>query len=172
MVFDNDGNLFLAVGGVTNGGIVAQRFGFVYETPLSAALLKFPLGAPNFNGVMTYSPDTYEEHPQSQLISGDVEVFATGLRMAFDIAFTSQERFFGTDNGPNAPRAPNQDVFGRTATSCDQVLPVDGLPGVSVSLRDNIFNTLRPLELLDFSAPALPRYSAHFSRLTLFCVTQ
>jgi hypothetical protein len=96
IIFDNDDIMYVAVGGSTNAGLPGARFGFAYETPLSAGILKINLNAPGFNGVVTYDQN-YNNHRNARKLSGDVVMHATGLRNSFDLAFTSQGEIFATD---------------------------------------------------------------------------
>ncbi|MEM9219266.1 MAG: malectin domain-containing carbohydrate-binding protein, partial [Cyanobacteria bacterium P01_F01_bin.150] len=58
--FDNQGNLYIAVGGNTNAGIVSEAIGGLDESPFTAAILKAEINKPDFNGAIEYTlPDGY-----------------------------------------------------------------------------------------------------------------
>lgn len=121
--FDQNGNLLASVGGVTNMGLPSASFGNIWETPLSAAMIKvqLSLGA-SFNGVVQYDQDL-PNIKKAKKISGDVSLFATGLRNSFDLCFTSKGEIYATDNGPNSG-------YGDRPISCEQDdsdLPADNI---------------------------------------------
>ncbi|MEM8501875.1 MAG: malectin domain-containing carbohydrate-binding protein, partial [Cyanobacteria bacterium P01_D01_bin.1] len=53
--FDNDGNLYIAVGGNTNAGIVSEAIGGIDEASFTAAVLKAEITKPDFNGNVEYT---------------------------------------------------------------------------------------------------------------------
>ncbi|GAB0495535.1 hypothetical protein MMPV_006837 [Pyropia vietnamensis] len=115
--WDDDGRFYVSVGGSTNAGVAvrgetkAERdlIGGVPESPLSAAVIVAEVDAPGFDGAVKYSaadtPDT------ATIRSGDVSVYASGLRNAFALAYTSRGAIYASDNGPNAG-------YGPASTSC------------------------------------------------------
>lgn len=114
IVFDNNGDLLISVGSVTNAGVQAPGSGDLPESPLSAAVLKARLSKPGFNGTITYV-ETVSGLPNDDQRSGeivdvvpgvDVEVHASGLRNAFGLVYTSKGRLYATDNGPNIGFGP------------------------------------------------------------------
>lgn len=110
LFFTQDGDLLVSVGGFTNLGLPAYKLGNYWETTLSAAVLKFELSkGAAFDGEIKYSN---EDTPRlSQKISGDVEIFCTGLRNAFGMCITSTGDYYAADQGPNCN-------FGNSATNC------------------------------------------------------
>eukprot|EP00172_Hildenbrandia_rubra_P000746 Plantae.Rhodophyta-Hildenbrandia_rubra.ctg1412.p2 GENE.Plantae.Rhodophyta-Hildenbrandia_rubra.ctg1412~~Plantae.Rhodophyta-Hildenbrandia_rubra.ctg1412.p2 ORF type:complete len:1364 (+),score=308.33 Plantae.Rhodophyta-Hildenbrandia_rubra.ctg1412:7341-11432(+) len=110
MVFDNNGDLLVQVGGFTNQGIPGEKLGGIDENPLSAAslLVKTSKGA-SFDGKITYDNKVPELAKQ---ITGDVEVYASGLRNSFGITLHSNGNLYATDNGPNFS-------FGKRSTGCN-----------------------------------------------------
>lgn len=103
LVFGPDGRLFIAQGGATNAGIINSAGGLFQreETPLSGAILVADVNAAGFNGAITYSPpDTYSNSVAQT--GGDVDVYSSGWRNAYDLLFHSNGLFYATDNGPNA----------------------------------------------------------------------
>lgn len=112
ILFTQNGDLLITVGGFTNSGLPGLKLGGIWETQLSAAVLlaKTSLGAA-FDGDIKYSnEDTLHE---AKVISGDVSVFASGLRNAFTLAMKRSGDLYTTDQGPNCK-------FGDTASSCDE----------------------------------------------------
>jgi glucose/arabinose dehydrogenase len=116
--FDHNGDLLIAVGGNTNAGVKACNLGGLPESPLSGAILKAEVSKPNFNGQIVYI-DPASGQPNDDQVFGDrvvlapgvdVSVFASGLRNAFDLVFTTRGLIYCTDNGPNGG-------FGPTSTS-------------------------------------------------------
>ena len=110
IVFDNNGDLLICVGGNTNAGVKLAKMGDLDESPLSAAILKAELSRPDFNGAITYVETDTGLPNDDQVYGGSVDVapgvhvypFATGLRSAFDLVYTTNRRIYATDNGPNA----------------------------------------------------------------------
>lgn len=109
LVFTQTGDLLIAVGGFTNLGLPGYKLGGFWETQLSAAILIAKLSKPGFNGKIEYlNPN---ELRLAKKTSGDVELYATGLRNTFAMSMTSTGDIYAADNGPNCE-------FGDTATSC------------------------------------------------------
>ena len=108
IVFDNNGDLLIALGSNTNAGVPHPNSGDLPESPLSAAILKARLSDPAFDGNVTYV-DTVGGLPNDDQVfgesvdqaTGDVEVHATGLRNPYGLVYTTNRRLFATDNGPN-----------------------------------------------------------------------
>ena len=134
--FDNNGDLYIAVGGNTNAGITDDSIGGLDESPFTAAIVKAEITKPDFNGQIEYELPagfqppagvTLEEAAQSQVFGGeanvksgvDVEVYSAGFRNPFDLALTTQGQFFATENGAN----PN---FGDISTGPDTQEPFSG----------------------------------------------
>ncbi|NBD17493.1 MAG: hypothetical protein GVY04_15555, partial [Cyanobacteria bacterium] len=58
--FDNQGDLYVAVGGNTNAGIVSDAIGGLDESPFTAAVLKADITKADFNGAINYTlPDGF-----------------------------------------------------------------------------------------------------------------
>lgn len=108
LVFTNDGDLLIGVGGATNMGLPGFRLGNYWESPLSGSIVLARLSKSDFDGTVTYSVDTPELATQ---LSGDVEVFAGGFRNPFSMTMDSKGQVFATDQGPNCN-------FGNVASSC------------------------------------------------------
>jgi glucose/arabinose dehydrogenase len=109
IVFDDNGDLLISVGSMTNAGVQALNSGDLPESPLSAAVVKARLSKPGFNGTVTYV-ETGTGLPNDDQRSGevvdvapgvDVAVHAAGLRNTYGLLYSTQGRLYATDNGPN-----------------------------------------------------------------------
>ncbi|MEO0685088.1 MAG: PQQ-dependent sugar dehydrogenase, partial [Cyanobacteria bacterium J06649_11] len=137
MVFDNEGNLYIASGGNTNAGIPASKIGGIDESPFTAAILKAEITKPDFNGEIKYElPDDFTppqgltfDPAESQVFGDvakvadgiDVSVYASGQRNPFGLVWTTEGLMYGTDNGPNGG-------FGDVSTSATTQEPVKTAP--------------------------------------------
>lgn len=114
MQFDNAGNLLICSGGNTNAGIPGCNIGNVPESPFSGGVLKAEVWRPDFNGAVQYVDRLSGAINMDQVFGDDVEpirgldltVFAPGLRNAFDLVYTTANRIYATDNGPNPSFGP------------------------------------------------------------------
>ncbi|MEQ8768124.1 MAG: PQQ-dependent sugar dehydrogenase, partial [Planctomycetota bacterium] len=109
------------------------------ESPLSAAILTLPVRTPGFNGQVTYV-ETASGLPNDDQVFGDivdvapgvdVSVFASGLRNAYDLVYTTEGRIYATDNGPNAgfgPQSTGPDSEGEDPGTKDEIVLIE--PGV------------------------------------------
>lgn len=116
--FDHDGNLLIAIGGNSNAGVTNCAMGGLPESPLTAAILKAPIGRPDFDGRLSYVETLTGLADMDQVAGNDVDVapgkdvsvLASGFRNPFDLAFTTAGKLYATDNGPNSG-------FGAASTS-------------------------------------------------------
>ena len=104
--------IYLNVGGNTNEGLPSNNFAELPEYALSAAVLEIDL---SMIGETTYDiptldgpnddVDPFGGHDGLNMAilveNGPIEVFAPGLRNAYDITYTEAGRFYVWDNGPN-----------------------------------------------------------------------
>jgi len=105
--FGPDGLLYIAQGGNTGAGAannIASEFGPRPEQPLSAAILVADVKDPSFDGSCTPGDDASGAIMDatgiaSRSVPCDVEVYASGLRNAFDFTFRSNGQMFAVDNG-------------------------------------------------------------------------
>jgi N-acetylneuraminic acid mutarotase/glucose/arabinose dehydrogenase len=110
MLFDNNGDLLIALGGNTNAGITSALLGGLPESPLSGAILKARTSEPGFNGTVvhldsiTNLPDTDQMNGETVDVAPGVDVIiqAPGLRNAFDMQLATNGFLYATDNGPNS----------------------------------------------------------------------
>lgn len=111
LLFTQDGDLLISVGGFTNMGLPGYKLGGFWETALSAAVLKARINAPGFDGTLQYENEdvlrlaTLKPTPF-------VSLYATGIRNGFGMGMTKSGEVYVGDQGPNCG-------FGDTATTCD-----------------------------------------------------
>jgi glucose/arabinose dehydrogenase len=98
MAFDAEGRLYIAQAGTTNAGVPGFDLNRP-ETPFSSAILIADISAPGFDGAITY--DTPGALDTTNVLSGDIEVFASGFRNPYDVVVHSSGQIYATDNGPN-----------------------------------------------------------------------
>lgn len=108
LVFTNDGDLLIAVGGSTNMGLPGWRLGNYWESPLSAGVVIAKLSKPDFDGEIKYSAERPELAVQT---SGDVEMYSGGLRNPFGVTMDALGQVFVTDSSCNC-------LYGNVAASC------------------------------------------------------
>ncbi len=110
MVFDNNGDLLLCVGGTTDAGIKHVNIGDLPESPLAGAILKAKTSRPDFNGLVhyleraaPYGADDDQVHGEDVTVApgSHVTVHAPGLRNPFDLVLHTNGLLYATDNGPN-----------------------------------------------------------------------
>ncbi|NIS31049.1 MAG: hypothetical protein GWO04_14385, partial [Actinobacteria bacterium] len=124
MFFDNAGDLFISMGGNTNAGVEVCNFGGIDESPLSGALLKAETSkGGSFNGTIAYAtcgqpfgcagpgtPGTVADQVDGAthgVVTGvDVSVWASGFRNSYDAWYTTDERVYNLDNGPDVNLGP------------------------------------------------------------------
>lgn len=104
--------IYLNIGGNTNKGRPSTNFATLSEYALSAATLAIDLSQignttydiPTLDGPADQF-DPFGGHDglnQAMLVeNGPIEIFASGLRNAYDIVYTQSGRFYIWDNGPN-----------------------------------------------------------------------
>lgn len=137
MVFDNNGDLLFSVGSQTNAGVEQVESGGLPESPLSAAIVKAELSNPSFDGDLSYV-ETAGGAPNDDQMFGDVVdlapgtdvwVHASGVRNGFDLVYTTSERLYASDNGPNfgfGPPSTSATTQGFTdPTGLDEVLLIE-----------------------------------------------
>jgi len=110
LLFLNNGNLLISVGGQTNAGIPAKKLGFVKASPLSGAIVHAAITKPNFNGAVKYD-QMGDEGAARQTGGKDVRVYAAGTRNSFGMTLHTNGQVYATDNGPS-------DGYGGRSLSC------------------------------------------------------
>lgn len=101
LTFNSWGALLISTGGTTNAGVSKPNdfLGGVPDSPLSGAVLIAQVMRKGFNGNIKYMNPG---NPAIAVkISGDVEVFAPGLRNSFGLLAHSNGNIYATDNGSN-----------------------------------------------------------------------
>lgn len=109
LVFTQDGDLLIAVGGNTNAGLPGWKLGSWWETPLSGAIVIARLSKPSFDGNITYA--NTDRHYALVQTGGDVSVYATGTRNPFALDMGADGSVYTVDQGPNC-------YNGNVAKSC------------------------------------------------------
>lgn len=111
LLFTDDGNLLVSVGGNTNAGLPIGKFGGDWDGYFGAAVISAHVSRRNYNGTIVYStPDNLRT---AKPMTDDVELYATGLRNMFAMTMTREGRIYGLDMGPNCG-------FGEAASACDE----------------------------------------------------
>ena len=108
LVFSQSGTLLISVGGFTNAGLPAFGLGGHWETQLSGAILEAKVNKPGFNGNIKYSST---DPRVAKKVSGDVDIYATGLRNAYAITMARSGNIYASDMGPNCGK-------GDVSTTC------------------------------------------------------
>ncbi|MEZ6016191.1 MAG: kelch repeat-containing protein [Planctomycetota bacterium] len=114
IAFDDNGDLLITCGGNTNAGVGSALMGNLPESPFSGAILKAFTSRPTFDGTVTFLdrqsllPVTDQRFAESSFPAPtcQVEVYAAGMRNAFDLVLHSNGNIYATDNGPNANYGP------------------------------------------------------------------
>jgi len=136
MVFDNNGDLLVALGGNTNAGVAWPDMGDLPESPLTAAILEAETSREDFDGAISYVETDTGVPNDDQVAGGIVDVapgahvgvFAPGLRNPYDLVLTLDGRVYATDNGPNTgfgPLSTGPDTQGGQPATPDEVLLVE-----------------------------------------------
>lgn len=107
--FDDNGDLLISVGGNTNAGVQYPQMGDLPESPHSGALLKAFTSRSDFDGTVTLLDRQSLQVIDDQRLGEaaivapglQIEVFASGLRNAYDLVLHSNGYIYATDNGPN-----------------------------------------------------------------------
>lgn len=119
LIFDQHGDLLIAVGGNTNMGLPGTSFNSLWESYFSGSVVIAHLSrGGKFNGEIPYTSDVlHTARPKPGYT--DVELYATGFRNMFSMFMARNGKIYGVDMGPNQG-------FGYTATSCSQFNGADG----------------------------------------------
>lgn len=117
LVFSQNGDLLIALGGNTNMGLPDGKLGGKWETYFSGSILiaRLSRGA-RFDGDIKYTdPDNMLK---ARPISGytDVDFYATGTRNLFSMQMARDGSIYAIDMGPNC-------AFGDASSSCDEFDP-------------------------------------------------
>ncbi len=116
ITFNLDGKMLVSVGSSSNGGasVPGDGIGGVPESPFSGSVIEADYLRPGFDGKIVY--DQTENPGTANVVSGDINVFVSGLRNCFGMTLHSNGQIYATDNGPNIN-------FGLTSTSCTTSAP-------------------------------------------------
>ena len=99
LVFGDRGELYIQVGGNTNGGVPGKISGTQLQKDnyYSSATLVAHIYDSNFNGTITY--DAIDDG--TPIRGTGIEIFCSGNRNPFGIVLHSNGYLYGTDNGSN-----------------------------------------------------------------------
>ncbi len=177
MVFDDNGDLLVCVGGNTNAGVQHVGMGNLPESALTGAILKIELSRPDFNGVISYVETASGQVNLDQVSGGVVDVaagvhvsvHASGIRNAYDLELTTWGDLYCTDNGPN-------NSFGVASTGPSSQTPwhpsdVDELLRVEYGSYFGHPNRNRGRYVIienvyfDTNAAAVPGFTQHIAKL-------
>jgi len=111
ITFNLDGKMLISIGSSSNGGASkpGDGIGGIPESPLTGSVVEADYLRPGFNGEIIY--DQIDDPTNTNIVSGDVAVFVSGLRNCFGMVVHANGQVYATDNGPNVN-------FGLTSTSC------------------------------------------------------
>lgn len=132
LLFDQNGDLLIAVAGLTNGGLPGKSWGGIWETYFSGAVVRARVSMKKFNGNIEYT--TPDDPTTARPVSSEsVDLFATGFRNLFTLILTRDQRMYGIDMGIDCR-------WGNMSTSCDQYDPAlepfrnrqDSFPGTAI----------------------------------------
>lgn len=112
VLFTQSGDLLVAVGGMTNGGLPFWKMGTTWEAKLSASIViaRLSRGAA-FNGNIQYSTPTNQR--TATPLTDDVTTYVTGVRNLFRMTMFRNGAIYATDMGPNCG-------FGNMSSSCSE----------------------------------------------------
>lgn len=111
IVFSQNGDLLIAVGGNTNAGLPYANLGGNFGAFLSGAVVVARLSKPGYSGEISYTTPTNLRTAMPQ--TDDVELYATGVRNLFSMAMTRSGRIYAADMGPNCG-------FGNVSSACSE----------------------------------------------------
>ena len=109
LLFDNNGDLLVCVGGNTNAGVKWPLIGDLVESPFSASIVKAETSRSDFNGAIIYLDRATGNPVDDQVFGEDVDVapgvhvsvYASGLRNPYDLLLATWGYLYASDNGPN-----------------------------------------------------------------------
>lgn len=129
VAFDQSGNLLVTVGSTSNLGASkpGDPLGGVPDSPFSGCMIFAAVMKKGFNGKIKYNQ--YSNPQTANKISGDVSVYAAGVRNSFGFVSHSNGNIYATDNGANVE-------FGARSMGCNK----DGEPR---SEPDSLLNIKR-----------------------------
>lgn len=113
IIFDNTGNMLVTVGSTSNQGVSKEDgsdLGTIPDSPFSGSMIIAPIMKPGFNGRIKYNQ--YNNPQTANKVSGDVSVYASGLRNSFGAVVHSNGNIYATSNGGNK-------AYGPRSTGCN-----------------------------------------------------
>lgn len=114
MVFTQDGDLLITVGGNTNMGLPGGKFGGLWESYFSASVVIARLSrGQDFDGEIPYTTPDRVDTARPVPDYTDVDLYATGMRNMFAMSMARDGHIFGVDMGPN-------NLYGNASMACMQ----------------------------------------------------
>lgn len=114
LVFDQQGDLLIAVGGYTNMGLPYGGLGGNWETYFSGSVVKARLSkGASFNGAIPYTTPRNLRTASPKAGYNDVVLHATGVRNLFSMAMSRSGKIYALDMGPNCG-------FGNASSACSE----------------------------------------------------
>lgn len=111
LLFTQNGDLVIAVGGNTNAGLPFAPLGGNWESYFSGSVVVARLSRPTFNGTIDYT--TPENLRTAVPKSTDVDLYSTGVRNMFAMTMARSGQIYGADMGPNCR-------FGNASSTCSE----------------------------------------------------
>lgn len=121
LVFTQDGDLLIAVGGFTNMGLPHGIQTGNWESPFSSSVLiaRLSRGA-SFNGTIQYTTPNNLRTAFPVPNYTDVELYATGVRNLFSMAMARSGNVYALDMGPNCK-------YGNASSTCSEYNETEAL---------------------------------------------
>lgn len=136
LMFTSKGDLLISVAGVTNMGRPSVKLGWGVESVLSAAVLiaKTRVGLDKFDRNITY---TSSNPKLARQLSGNVKVYASGIRNAFAMTMMQNGKIIALDQGSNCG-------FGDWTVNCvEKYLNSESNLSRVIETRENLTSTTR-----------------------------
>lgn len=150
LIFTQNGDLVVAVGGNTNMGLPNSKLGGNWETYFSGAVLIARLSKSTFNGKIPYTTPENLRTARPKGNYKDVDLYATGLRNPFTMTMSRAGRIYVADMGPNRG-------FGDASSKCSEYDEKEAAalpPNANVTGSGAVFGT-GPLKYSDSRADKL-----------------
>lgn len=122
VLFSQNGDLLIAVGGRTNMGLPNGKLGGSWETYFSGAILVARLSKAGFKGAIPYTTPTNLRTAKPKWGYKDVDLYATGFRNPFAMTMARNGRVYAGDNGPN-------NGFGDASSKCSEYNEAEAAKG-------------------------------------------
>lgn len=119
LVFNQKGDLLIAVGSNTNAGLPFASLGGNWESYFSASIVVARLSrGTEYDGVIRY--DNPMNLRMAKPIGGDIHLYATGFRNPFSLKMARDGSLYAVDMGPNCRH-------GNASSTCDEYIEADAV---------------------------------------------